>query len=177
MDWIIDERTRKEILNFKKAYERVFEKELKQSESISETARQYISQRNQWKDEEALLDWISILPSCLFRMNLFARYHEVAGDKEIDFEALDTRCPKIEKEIILRAEAIRKDSMKGCKRRREMEKAAEKEFFGYLKDAGLWENEEAIHELRCLLPICTLQHKLDERSYELLHKKRQRYSE
>lgn len=171
MDWIIDERTREKILNFKKDYEQAFEKELKQLESISETARQYISQRNQWKDAEALLDWISILPSCIFRMNLFSRYHEVAGDKEIDFEALDTRCPKIEKEIRLKAETIRKDSMKGCKCRREMEKAAEKEFFGYLKDSGLWENEEAVHELRCLLPICTLQYKLDERSYELRHKK------
>ena len=60
---------------------------------------------------------------------------------------------------------------------RKMESDAEAECIGYLKKSGVWDDLEAVHEMRCCLPICLLRHKLDERYYELFMKENEDFTD
>lgn len=171
MEWKIDKKMKNKVLEFQKAYEQEFQEELQKIKDLTDEVWEYIKEKGQWEDEEAILDWISVFPSGIFRRHLFGRYYELADEKEIDYNALDTRCPEIDGELLHRTKILKKESIQRSLHRQKMESAVKKECFSYLKKTGLWNDPEAVYEMGCLLPVCALRHELDKRYYELESKK------
>lgn len=176
-EYRIEESARKRALKFKEDYERHFEKNSKRMRKIAKETEAYLAREHLQDDTDATLNIISILPSCHYRIYLYGRYHELVKKAGRTDTELEYRKWKIGGET---SEKIQKFAVIYRKREkclRKMESDAEAECIGYLKKSGLWDDLEAVHEMRCCLPICLLRHKLDERYYELFMKENEDFTD
>lgn len=167
MDWKIDESVREKVLKFKEDYELLFQEMAGSMKKLAGEVIEYLQQKELWEDPEAILNVIGVLPGCYFRFTLYRQYYEIKDKADGSAADLNCKVRKVDQEILRRVQDAAEDYEEKEGRLRQMQKKAEKLILGYLKETGLWDDLEAIQEMRCCLPICVLQHKLDERWYEL----------
>lgn len=167
MDWKIDESVREKVLKFKEDYELLFQEMTGPMKKLAGEVIEYLQQKELWEDPEAILNVIGVLPGCYFRFTLYRQYYEIKDKADGSAADLNCKVRKVDREILRRVQDAAEDYEEKEGRLRQMQKEAEKLILGYLKETGLWDDLEAIQEMRCCLPICVLQHKLDERWYEL----------
>lgn len=167
MDWKIDESVREKVLKFKADYEQLFQEMAGLMKKLAGEVIEHLQQKKLWEDPEAILNVISVLPGCYFRFTLYRQYYEIKDKADGSTADLNYKVRKVDREILRKVQDNAEDYEEKEGRLRQMQKEAEKLILGYLKETGLWDDLEAIQEMRCCLPICVLQHKLDERWYEL----------
>lgn len=167
MDWKIDESVREKVLKFKADYEQLFQEMAGPMKKLAGEVIEHLQQKKLWEDPEAILNVISVLPGCYFRFTLYRQYYEIKDKADGSTADLNYKVRKVDREILRKVQDAAEDYEEKEGRLRQMQKEAEKLILGYLKETGLWDDLEAIQEMRCCLPICVLQHKLDERWYEL----------
>lgn len=167
MDWKIDESVREKVLKFKADYEQLFQEMAGPMKKLAGEVIEHLQQKKLWEDPEAILNVISVLPGCYFRFTLYRQYYEIKDKADGSAADLNCKVRKVDQEILRKVQDAAEDYEEKEGRLRKMQKEAEKLILGYLKETGLWDDLEAIQEMRCCLPICVLQHKLDERWYEL----------
>lgn len=172
MEWKTDGTARKKALKFKEDYERLFQEMTGSMESLAGEVVGYLKRENLWDDQEAVLNVISVLPGCWFRFRLYSRYYEIADKPHKVVTNPECKVWKADREILRKVQDFAEDYEEKEKRLLQMEADAEKELTDYLKRTGLWDDWEAVHEMRCCLPICLVREKLDGRYYELWNKKK-----
>lgn len=172
MDWKIDESFRKKALKFKNDYYCLFDEMEKPMEKLAGEVVWYLKQGGLWNDQDAVLNVICVLPGCHFRYFLYSHYYEITDKPHEIITQPECKVWKVDREMLLKIERISDGYEEKQKQLQQMESGAEKEILDYLNGTGLWDHAEAVHEMRCCLPICLLRSKLDERYYELQDAKR-----
>lgn len=162
--YIIDAKTRKKALKFKGEYEGLFKEMSGIMHRRADVVNAYMDGAGLWKDPEAILDPIDTLPGCMYRYILWSRYYEAGGSEEKP----QNRARKVDQRILEENRQIAAEYREKEKRLKRMEEAAEKEFMQYLRENGLWDDLEAVHEMRCCLPQCYFRKKVEDRYSELL---------
>lgn len=170
MEWKIDESIREKVLKFKGDYERLFSEMTDPMGNLSEEVIVYLKQNNLWGDQEAILNVICVLPGCHFRHYLYSHYYKITDKPDEIITNPECKVWKVDREILLKIQSAAEEYEERENCLRQMRDAFEKEIFQYLQETGLWDNAEALVEMRLLLPTCLIQHKLDERWYELYQK-------
>lgn len=168
MEWKTDETIRKKAQKFKEDYNSLFDERHESMKGIVDVVVPYMKREHLWEDLEAILNVICVLPSCHFRVYMYSHYYEITGKPHEIITNPDCGVWKVDREILLKIQDFADDYEEKELRLRQMERSAKKEIMTYLEETGLWNDLQAVHEMRCCLPICLLQHNLNERYYELL---------
>lgn len=171
MQWRIDKTVREKALKFKEDYEKLFEDMRVPIRQLSGEVNQYLEWEDLWNDQEAILNVISVLPpGCHYYRYLYSHYYEITDKSDEIIANFECKVWKVDGDLLAKIQNIAEEYEENEKRLRRMHKKAEKEIMEYLESTGLWDDLEAVHEMRCCLPLCLLQDNLNKRYYELFMK-------
>lgn len=123
MEWKTDGTARKKALKFKEDYERLFQEMTGSMESLAGEVVGYLKRENLRDDQEAVLNVISVLPGCWFR--LYSRYYEIVGKPHKVVTNPECKVWKADREILRKAQDFAEDyeeKRSGCCRWRKMRK-------------------------------------------------------
>lgn len=170
MGWKTNETIRNKAQKFKEDYSRLFDERHESMKRIVDVVVPYMKQEHLWEDREAILNVICVLPGCHFRFYMYSHYYEITDKPHEIITNPDCGVWKVDREILLKIQDFADDYEEKELSLQRMEDSAKKEIITYLEETGLWNDLQAVHEIRCCLPICLLQSKLDDRYRELFMK-------
>ncbi|MDO4308426.1 MAG: hypothetical protein Q4C77_16525 [Eubacteriales bacterium] len=171
MQWRIDKTVREKALKFKADYEKLFEDMSVPMQQLASEVNQYLKRENLWNDQEAILNVIRVLPpGSYYGWRLFTHYYRITDKPDVIISNFECEVWKVDRDVLMKIQNVAEEYEKNEKHLRRMHKKAEQEIMEYLKSTGLWDDLEAVHEMRCCLPLCLLQDNLNKRYYELFMK-------